>query len=141
VYLIAGIMLFWALSFLAWLGSMGLLFHGLVEAPELRMQTRLFSSAIVYAGIYMILFLPVFMSDAVVSAAVIVPLHLLCMACLFYVLYFVSKNLALAEAGKPVSFYEYAGPFFLIWFYPVGVWVLQPKVNRFFLKKPEPAML
>jgi hypothetical protein len=57
------------------------------------------------------------------------------MVCLFYLLYFVSKNLVLTEAGKQVSFYEYAGPFFLLWFFPMGVWIVQPKVNQLYEEK------
>jgi hypothetical protein len=54
------------------------------------------------------------------------------MFCLFYSVRFVSKSLTLAETCKPASFYEYAGPFFLIWFYPIGVWLVQPRVNRLY---------
>jgi hypothetical protein len=53
---------------------------------------------------------------------------------LFCLLYSVSKNLVLAETRKPASFYEYAGPFVLLWFLPVGVWLVQPKVNRLYAK-------
>jgi hypothetical protein len=45
---------------------------------------------------------------------------------MFYNLYFVSKNLVVAETGKPASFHDYAGPFFLIWFFPIGIWFIQP---------------
>ncbi len=51
---------------------------------------------------------------------------------MFYDLYFVSKNLVLAETSKSASFYDYAGPFFLIWFFPVGVWFIQPRINRLY---------
>jgi len=60
----------------------------------------------------------------------IFPLHLLAMFCLFYLLYFVSKSLVLAETCKPASFNEYAGLFFLIWVFPIGVWFIQPRINR-----------
>jgi len=50
---------------------------------------------------------------------VIVPLHFFAMFCLFYDLYFVSKSLVTAETRRPVTFYDYAGPFFLIWFFPM----------------------
>jgi uncharacterized RDD family membrane protein YckC len=52
------------------------------------------------------------------------------MFCMFYDVYFVSKNLVLAETSKSASFYDYARPFFLIWFFPVGVWFIQPRINR-----------
>jgi hypothetical protein len=29
-----------------------------------------------------------------------------------------------------VKFRDFAGEFFLVWFYPVGVWIIQPKINK-----------
>jgi hypothetical protein len=53
---------------------------------------------------------------------------------MFCTLYFVSKSWVLAETGNAATFYDYAGPFFLTWFFPIGIWVIQPKVNRLFDK-------
>jgi hypothetical protein len=62
----------------------------------------------------------------------IMPWHFLAMICVFYDLYFVAKNLAVAETGKRAEFYDFAGPFFLMWFYPIGVWFVQPRLNRLY---------
>jgi hypothetical protein len=35
------------------------------------------------------------------------------------------------ELQREVTFSDFAGEFFLIWFYPVGIWIIQPKVNKF----------
>ena len=59
--------------------------------------------------------------------------------CLFFDLNFISKSLALAETGKPVSFYDYSGPFFLIWFFPLGIWFVQPRINRLYAAVINPA--
>lgn len=61
---------------------------------------------------------------------VIVPLHLFSMFCIFYCLYFVAKTFKTAELQKKVVFSDFAGEFFMIWFYPVGIWILQPKINK-----------
>jgi len=50
-------------------------------------------------------------------------------------IYFVSKSLVLAETGRPAVFYDYAGPFFLVWFFPIGVWIVQPRINRLYERK------
>jgi hypothetical protein len=60
----------------------------------------------------------------------IVIMHLLAMAAIFYSLGFTSKQLTKLEQGKNVSFYNYSGPFFLFWFFPIGIWFIQPKVNE-----------
>lgn len=62
--------------------------------------------------------------------ALVVPLHLFSMFCIFYTLYFAAKTVKTVELQREVTFSDFAGEFFLIWFYPVGVWIIQPKVNK-----------
>ena len=63
--------------------------------------------------------------------AVIVPLHLFSMFCIFYTLYFVAKAFKTVELQREVKFSDFAGDFFMIWFYPIGIWIIQPKINKF----------
>lgn len=51
---------------------------------------------------------------------------------LFYAFYFVAKNLVMAEQKKKVVFNDFAESFFLAWLFPIGVWFIQPRVNRMF---------
>jgi hypothetical protein len=62
--------------------------------------------------------------------AVIFPLHFFAMFCIFYSLYFVAKTLKTVELHREVKFGDFAGAFFLIWFYPIGIWIVQPKINK-----------
>lgn len=62
--------------------------------------------------------------------AVIVPLHLFSMFCIFYSLYFVAKTFKTVELQREVNFSDFAGEFFMIWFYPIGIWIVQPKINK-----------
>lgn len=61
---------------------------------------------------------------------IIVPLHLFSMFCIFYSLYFAAKTLKTVELQREATFSDFAGEFFLIWFYPIGIWIVQPKINR-----------
>lgn len=61
---------------------------------------------------------------------VIFPLHLFSMFCIFYSLYFVAKTFKTVELQRDVKFGEFVGEFFMIWFYPIGVWIVQPKINK-----------
>jgi hypothetical protein len=65
-----------------------------------------------------------------ISFIVIIPLHLFSMFCLFYCLYFVAKTLKTVELQREVSFSDFVGEFFLTWFFPIGVWILQPRINK-----------
>lgn len=64
------------------------------------------------------------------SFALIVPLHLFSVFCIFYMMYFVAKTIKTVELGREADFGDFVGDFFLIWFFPVGVWFLQPKINK-----------
>jgi hypothetical protein len=64
-----------------------------------------------------------------IGFAVIFPLHIFSMFCLFYCLYFVAKTFRTVELQRMVTFSDFAGEFFLIWFFPIGVWIIQPRIN------------
>jgi len=62
--------------------------------------------------------------------ALIVPLHVFSVFCIFYCLYFVAKTFKTVERQRETTFSDFAGEFFMIWFYPIGIWIIQPKVNK-----------
>ena len=62
--------------------------------------------------------------------AIILPLHLFSMFCIFYIMYFVSKTLKTVELQREVKFGDFVGEFFMVWFFPIGIWMIQPKVNK-----------
>lgn len=62
--------------------------------------------------------------------AIVLPLHFFSMFCIFYSLYFVAKTFKTVELQREVTFSDFAGEFFLFWFFPIGVWIVQPKINR-----------
>ncbi len=67
---------------------------------------------------------------------IIIPLHLFSIFCIFYCLYFVAKTLKTVEMQKEVQFSDFVGEFFLIWFYPIGIWVIQPRINKLVQASP-----
>jgi uncharacterized RDD family membrane protein YckC len=128
---LGGVMVLFMLSYLSWLWSVGWFLNSVGE-PGLRLRKGFFRIALLFPAVYILLFLVSFGTSNPVFLALIFPLHLFATFCLLYDLYFVSKSLALVETGKQVSFPDYAGSFFLLWFFPIGVWFIQPKVNRLF---------
>ena len=60
----------------------------------------------------------------------ILPLHLFSMFCMFYQLYFASKTIKTAELKREVTLNDYIGEFFMIWFFPIGIWFIQPRINK-----------
>lgn len=127
------VMVLFMFCFLAWFWSMGS-FLNLIMQPTLRLKMGFFRFALIYPVVYLPVFMWLFQSISLDPRlfAVILPLHFFAMFCMFYLLYFESKSLVLAETSKPASFYDYAGPFFLIWFFPIGVWFTQPRINQLY---------
>jgi len=60
----------------------------------------------------------------------IIGLHPFAMLCIMYPWYFSAKTIKLAELQKTVNFVEFIGDFSLFWFLPIGIWVLQPRINE-----------
>ncbi|RED48811.1 hypothetical protein DFQ02_103141 [Seonamhaeicola aphaedonensis] len=69
-------------------------------------------------------------SGALIAMILIVPLHLFSMFCIFYCLYFTAKTYKTVQLQREVNFGDFAGEFFLFWFYFVGIWIVQPKINK-----------
>lgn len=62
-------------------------------------------------------------------------LRLLAITGYLYTMYRLSKALKTAETGGRPTFSDFAGDFLLFCFFPIGVWVLQPRIQAL----PEPA--
>jgi hypothetical protein len=56
-----------------------------------------------------------------------VPIYL---GLMIYVVLFAAKTLKTIELGRLAKIDEYAGEAFLIWMVPLGVWFIQPRLNR-----------
>jgi len=121
--------------FLGWLWAMGSFLSSIV-IPKLRLDTELFLVSLIYPPLYIFAFFAVIFGNVKSPLIVLIlPFHLFAMFCIFYWIYFVSKSLVLAETGRPASFYDYAGPFFLIWFFPIGIWFTQLRINRLYAER------
>jgi len=67
------------------------------------------------------------------SIWVIIPLHIYLMWSILYVFYFAAKMLMSTIEGKVVGFDKAFGYFFAFWFFPIGVWYIQPKAQKLIL--------
>ena len=122
-----------------WLWSVGIFLSKKLptDAP---MPSGLFKGALIIPTMY-ILFICWFvaklmwgneMSELFLeeNLGIILTAHFTSMACLFYVLYFDAKALTSVELQRPALLGDYIGEFFLFWFFPVGLWFLQPRINK-----------
>ena len=58
-------------------------------------------------------------------------LHMFAMFCIFYCIYFVAKTIKTVELQRPVAFGDFIGEFFMVWFSFIGIWILQPRINKY----------
>ncbi|OYU95803.1 MAG: hypothetical protein CFE21_11745 [Bacteroidetes bacterium B1(2017)] len=127
--------------FLAWFYSLGTNLHKKLP-PTVSMNLTLFKILLLFPLLYLVS-ITVFMLTMLPTLGVgsrpnflpfsaIFVVHFFSMFCIFYCLYFNAKALKSVEWQKPVTFGDFAGEFFLIWFFPIGVWILQPRINELF---------
>lgn len=57
-------------------------------------------------------------------------MHLFSIFCMLHTFYFIAKTIRVAETQQNATFSDFAGDFFLTWFFPVGIWFLQPRINK-----------
>ncbi len=76
---------------------------------------------------------PLFAMNDIIE--VVFPIHIFSVFCIFYAMWFNAKTIKSIEFQRAVSFSEFAGEFFLLWFFPIGIWIIQPKINKMIEKK------
>jgi hypothetical protein len=62
----------------------------------------------------------------------IIPFHLFAVFCALYSLWFIAKCLKSVELQQAVAFSDYILEIVLIWFLPIGIWFIQPRINAIF---------
>ena len=122
-------MLLMGIVFFGWLWSISAACYKALP-PKLASSPKPMQIGLIYALVYLVLSGTFFFGPGNQLPSYVVVMHLLAMAAIFYSLGFTAKQLTKLEQHQNVSFFSYSGPFFLFWFFPIGVWFIQPKVNQ-----------
>ena len=125
-------------TFFGWFWSIAIGLQN--KIPEnIKMKTIKFKifffTPVIYFSCFTIYFLAAYSLDFQIDGVILflfLPLHLLSMYSMFYNLYYVSKTIKTIELQREVGFSNFAGEFFLIWFYPIGIWIIQPRINKIY---------
>ena len=101
---------------------------------ELRRSDRLFNLVFPLAIIYLLIALFVwpslFGTDQPAPVLwVILPAHYICTLLVFYGLAQSAMRLRTVEQRQRVGFWRALGTLFLIWYFPIGVWFIQPRLR------------
>lgn len=131
--------------FFGWFWSVGIGLQKYVST-DIKMKIKKFK-AFFFIPLFYILFLLLVIGNAFYGISsgsngivgkmlfVIVPIHLFSMFCIFYLLYFVSKTIKTIELKRSATFSDFTGEFFMIWFFPFGIWIIQPRINKIIAEK------
>lgn len=118
--------------YMGWLISIAVTANRKLGEP-LKKSTKWVLVGLSYGAAYLtgsLLVLPGYMEAGRGVPGFVLPLHLLAMAAVFYALLFAAKSLVMVERNQTAKFFEYSGSFFLLWFFPIGVWFIKPRVNK-----------
>jgi len=129
--------------FFCWIWSISVGLQKYIKA-ENRLKTNLFKVFFFIPLIYILFFVLTFstgffpgfldgeqfVSNVGFILAIMVPLHLFSMFCMFFLIYFSARTLRTAELDRTAGVNDYIGEFFLFWFFPIGIWFIQPRINN-----------
>jgi hypothetical protein len=119
------------LLFLLWYRAVGLFL--LERAPERRPSDQaLFRFTTTFPVAYSLVAPALFVVKSYEWTVVLLALHLLTLGCILHTFKAIARLLTLFETGEWKPFREYFGTFFLLWFFPIGVWTIQPRINRIY---------
>ncbi len=122
-----------ALLAVGYLWTLGSYLYDKAPKPLYGLSPGWFRAGLTYAFLDLVL-LGIFANQLILeqpkSPYYIVPLHAIAMVGIFYAFYYVAKSLASIEKDGEANLNDFAGPFFMLWFFPIGVWFFQPKVNK-----------
>jgi hypothetical protein len=132
-FLLPIIMVFFVGGFLGWFWSIAINLQDKLPG-ELKLKVNRFKTFLLLSIVYIVIYFVFIDSseafDEPATFAITIPFHMFFMFCILYCLFIVSKTFKTVELQRIVTFSDFAVEFFLIWFFPVGIWIIQPKINK-----------
>lgn len=138
-------------SFVVWIAYMLTLMRALNDRKpdELRRSLRFPIFCLLFAAIYIIVisvsvsifFFNMDITNGMESIdpkyilrmmGIIIPSHFFSMFSIFYVFYVNASSLKTVELQRKPKGDEFIGEFLLFWLFPIGIWFLQPRINKLF---------
>lgn len=135
------IILFQVLMILTWIISIGIgLLKKIPKIPSLNKTYFIFNSTYILGYIIFFILFAAYMVHSMFigidvdpsALLVILPFHLYGMICVIYITFFIGKSVVSVEKKKEAIYSEYLEIILMIIFFPVGVWLLQPRINKIF---------
>jgi hypothetical protein len=119
-----------------WMWASGILLNNRLP-EELRLNTVFFKICFFYPFIYIPIVIIIVFTNLPPDPAMfplallaLIPFHIFAIFCSFYCYYFVARIVKTNEMGMHTTVNDYIAEIFMIWFFFIGIWFLQPKINK-----------
>ena len=136
VSLVGSIVLFVLIVVFSWLFSIGKWANQHLpenQQKNLGLFTLSFVIPIVYVVLLILAYFPTLNPDSIPQPpSWVFPLHMLSLAGIFYGLWFSAGRYMALLKDQKVNFLIFSSAFFLMFIFPLGIWIIQPSVNRLF---------
>ena len=138
---VATIGLFMMLVLFSWMFSVGAWSNR--QLPESRQRNPLPCAVglllpIVYLLMYIFLYIPLLQQGAPSRPPLwLLPMHMLSMVGIFYGLWYTARQLKSLQENEDADFMIFSSTFFLLFIFPLGIWLIQPSVNQLYSSREQ----
>ena len=139
---VASIGLFMLLVLFAWMFSIGSWANSLLPRAQRRSPLP-YAAGLVMPLIYLLLYIFLYIPQLVEAGAPqrpplwLLPMHMLSLAGIFYGLWYTARQLKSLQQNEEADFLIFSSTFFLLFIFPLGLWLIQPSVNELYHKLAE----
>lgn len=122
------------LLFFFWIRSIERFLRKEIASKPKRQTTIIFTSAMIYIFAFIVLFglsalRPAELQDGLTEYVWEI-LSLLAVVCMVYSVAYVSRTIVQTEQSLHLTSDGSIATFFSLWFFPIGIWYVQPRINR-----------
>lgn len=134
----ASVGLFILLVLFAWMFSIGTWSNR--HLPESRRRSMLLFGVslalpIIYVLMYIILYIPLLQNGGPSRPPLwLLPMHMFSMVGIFYGIWYTARQLKSLLENEDADFMIFSSTFFLLFIFPIGIWLIQPEVNQLYHK-------
>jgi len=138
VSLIGNIVLFVVIVVFSWLFSIGKWANQHLpkdQQKNLVLFTLGFAVPLVYILLLILVYFPTLSPGSRPQPpGWMLPMHILSMIGIFYSIWFSARQYIALQREREVDTTRFSNIFFLMWIFPLGIWIIQPGVNQLFDK-------
>jgi len=89
---------------------------------------------VIYLLMYIFLYVPLLQPESSPerSPLWLLPMHMLSMVSIFYGFWYTSRKFKSLLEDEDADFMTFSSTFFLLFIFPLGIWIIQPSVNQLY---------